>query len=145
MARPIIAIAVLAAATLALSGCNVLAPTRDTEGGIIGEVMMPSTDAWVGDCFTFVDGSNLAYATVSPCTEPHTHIVIGTGTLSDQRVTYFGTLQIAVLKACETRFELYQGAQETEFVPEYIVSNKKDREGREITHYSCLVKSSAPA
>ncbi len=142
MARPIIAVATLVAATLALSGCNVLAPTRDTEGGIIGEVMMPSTEAWIGDCFTFVDGSNLAFATVRPCSEEHTHVVIGTGTLAPERIARFQTLQIAVIDACKDSVELYQETREDELTPEYIVSNKKERDGREVMHYSCLVKNS---
>ena len=142
MARPIIVVATLVAATLALSGCNVLAPTRDTEGGIIGEVMMPSTEAWIGDCFTFVDGSNLAYATVAPCAEPHTHVVISTGTLTPERIARFQTLQIAVIDACKDSIELYQETREDEVTPEYIVSNKKERDGREVMHYSCLAKNS---
>jgi hypothetical protein len=141
VARPIIVLATLVAATLALSGCDVLAPTRDTAGGIIGAVEMPSTDAWVGDCFTFVEGSNLAYATVVPCTDPHTYLVIGTGTLTERRIAYFDSLQIAVLTACKDRLGLYAAQQETDPIPEYIVSKKKRRDGREVTHYSCLVKS----
>jgi hypothetical protein len=140
--RPLIVLTVLVAATLSLSGCDVLAPTRDAEGGIIGAVQMPSTDAWVGDCFTFIDGSNLAYATVVPCSEPHTHVVVGTGTLSDRRIQFFDGLQLAVISACKDRLELYAAQQDAEQEPEYIVSKKKDRTGREITRYSCLVKSS---
>jgi hypothetical protein len=142
VARPHFAIAALVAVTLGLSGCSLLAPTRDTEGGIIGEVMMPSIEALVGDCFTFVDGSNLAYATVVQCSEPHTHLVIGSGTLSARRLEYFKTLQIAVLNACKDRFEIYQAGQEHELTPEYIAATKKERGGLEVVHYSCLVKSS---
>ena len=142
MVRPIIAVATVVAAALALSGCSFLAPTRDTDGGIVGEVKMPSTEAWVGDCFTFVDGSNLAYATVVPCTEPHTHRVIGTGTLNELRIARFDSLQIAVLEVCKDRLEIYQAAQEGEVSPEYIASKKTERDGREVTHYSCLVKDS---
>ena len=139
--RPVIAIAALVAATLALSGCSVLAPTRDTEGGIVGAVRMPSTDAWVGDCFSFVDGSNLSYATVVPCTEPHTHVVIGRGTMSERRIAYFETLQVAVLTACKDRFEVYQSEHEEELTPEYIVARETERDGSQVTRYSCLVKA----
>jgi hypothetical protein len=142
VARPVIALAALIAATLALSGCNVLAPTRDAQGGIVGAVRMPSTDAWVGDCFTFVEGSSLAYATVTPCSEPHTHVVIGRGIMSEKRITLFETLQVAVLTACRDRFEVYQSEHEAKLTPEYIVSKKTERDGREVTRYSCLVKSS---
>ena len=89
MRRPAITLAVIIIATLSLSGCDVLAPTRDADGAIIGAVEMPSTDAWVGDCFSFVDNSNLAYATVVPCSEPHTHVVIGRGTFTPQRIAHF--------------------------------------------------------
>lgn len=141
MRRPAIALASIVIATLSLSGCNVLAPTRDTDGKIVRAVQMPSTDAWVDDCFSFVDGSNLAYATVVPCSEPHTHVVIGTGTLTEKRIAYFNDLQIAVLTACKDRFELYQATQEQKLTPEYIVSKKTEHDGREVTHYSCLVKN----
>jgi hypothetical protein len=138
--RPAIALATIIVATLSLSGCDVLAPTRDSDGRILRAVEMPSTEAWVGDCFTFVDNSSLAYATVVPCSDPHTHVVIGRGTLSAQRIAYFNDLQIAVLTACKDRFDLYQTTQELELTPEYIVSDKAEHDGRTVTHYSCLVK-----
>ncbi|MBU1586796.1 MAG: hypothetical protein KKH51_02480 [Actinobacteria bacterium] len=141
MRRPAITLAMIIIATLSLSGCDVLAPTRDADGKIVGAVEMPSTDAWVGDCFSFVDNSNLAYATVVPCSEPHTHVVIGRGTFTPQRIAHFESLQIAVLTACKDRFELYQATQEQELTPEYIVSDKKEHDGRVVTHYSCLVKN----
>lgn len=143
MPRAAFVAAALVAATVALSGCSFLGPTRDTDGGIIGAVKMPSTEAWVGDCFSFVEGSNLAYATVVPCTEPHTHRVIGTGTLTDPRIARFESLQIAVLETCKVRLDIYQGMHEGEVSPEYIASRKTERDGREVTHYSCLVKDSA--
>ncbi|MBN9240261.1 MAG: hypothetical protein BGO97_11145 [Micrococcales bacterium 70-64] len=142
MRRPALAVAMIAIATLSLSACDVLAPTRDTEGRIVKATQMPSTDAWVGDCFTFIDGSQLAWATVVPCDEPHTHVVIGTGTLSEKRKTAFDSLQLAVLSACKDRYELYQAVQGAKFEAEYIVSDKTDHEGVTTTHYSCLVKSS---
>lgn len=128
-------------ATLALSGCGILAPTRDADGKIIKATQMPSTDAWVGDCFTFVDGSSLAVATVLPCSEPHTHVVIGRGTLTQKRIDYFETLQIAVLTACKDRINAYAAGRETEPVPEYIVSTTTNPDGSEVLQYSCLVKS----
>ncbi|CAN5269204.1 hypothetical protein BH09ACT5_BH09ACT5_15420 [soil metagenome] len=141
MVRPVIALAAAVTTALVLSGCSILAPTRDADSRIIGDVQMPSTEAWVGDCFTFVDGSSLSWATVAPCSEPHTHVVIGKGIMSQRRIDYFGTLQVAVITACTDRFAVYQSEHEEELAPEYIVSTQKERDGREAVHYSCLAKS----
>lgn len=142
--RPLIAVATAVVASLALSGCDVLAPTRDAQGQIIGAVSMPSVDAREGDCFSFVENSNLAYATVVPCTEPHTHLVVGRGTLTQKRIDHFESLQIAVLAACKDRISLYGSENGIEPEPEYIVGKKKSVDGVETLHYSCLVKNSAP-
>lgn len=141
MRRPILVLAMIVTAALSLSGCSVLAPTRDADGTIITATRMPSIDAWVGDCFSFVEGSDLAFATVVPCAEPHTHIVIGTGTLSQKRIDHFESLQIAVLTACKDRVSLYAAQQGLDPAPEYIVSNKTRPNGSETMHYSCLVKA----
>ena len=147
MRRPLLVLATVVAATLALSGCDVLAPTRDADGKIVKALEMPSIEAWVGDCFTFVDGSNLALATVVPCADPHTHIVVGRGTLTQKRIDYFETLQLAVISACKDRITLYIGQQideqEDEPQPEYIVSTETSPEGVSTMHYSCLVTNSA--
>ena len=140
--RPLIAVATAVVAALALSGCDVLAPTRDADGQIIGSVAMPSVDAWVGDCFSFVENSNLAYANVVPCSEPHTHLVVGRGALTQKRIDHFASLQIAVLTACNDRISLYGSENGIEPEPEYIVSNKTSAEGVQTMHYSCLVKDS---
>ena len=143
MRRAIIALATVVATTLALSGCDVLAPTRDADGKIVKALQMPSTEAWVGDCFTFVDGSNLALATVVPCSAPHTHVVVGKGTLTQKRIDYFETLQLAVISACRDRINLYSADRDDDPQPEYIVSNETSPEGVETMHYSCLVTNSA--
>lgn len=142
--RPLIVVATVVAAALALSGCSILAPTRDADGNVVAALPMPSVDAWVGDCFTFIDGSNLAYATVVPCADPHTHLVIGRGTLTQKRIDYFETLQIAVLTACKDRVEVYGSEKGIDPEPEYIVGTKTSVEGVKTLHYSCLVKDSAP-
>ena len=142
MRRPIIVLATVVATTLALSGCDVLAPTRDADGKIVKALEMPSTDAWVGDCFTFVDGSSLALATVVPCTEAHAYVVVGRGTLTQKRIDYFQTLQLAVISACKDRIGLYGSQQGTDPEPEYIVSSKSAPDGTTTMHYSCLVKDS---
>ena len=142
LVRPVIVLAAMLATTLALSGCDVLAPTRDSDGKIIKATQMPSTDAWVDDCFSFVDGSNLALATVVPCSDPHTHVVIGRGTLTQRRIDYFETLQLAVISACKDRVSIYGSQQGVDPEPEYIVSSKSAPDGATTMYYSCLVKDS---
>jgi len=133
----VVSIAVMVAVTLSLAGCDVLAPTRDADGLIIKDTPMPSTDAWVGDCFSFVEGSNLSYATVVPCAQPHTHVVIGKGTLTEAKMALFESLQIAVIESCKRTFENYVEEQGTEPTPQYIVSREK-KPGGEVVNYSCL-------
>ena len=142
MRRPFFVLATVLATTLVLSGCDVLAPTRDVDGKIVKALEMPSIDAWVGDCFTFVDGSNLALATVVPCSDPHTHVVIGRGTLTQRRIDYFETLQVAVISACKDRVSIYGSQQGVDPEPEYIVSSKSAPDGATTMYYSCLVKDS---
>ena len=137
MRRPVLVLAVAIVATLALSGCDVLAPTRNADGTVVKSQLMPSTDAWVGDCFSFVDGSNLSLATVVPCTDAHSHIVIGKGALSTAKISLFESLQVAVISSCEPVFSSWAQEQGTEATPEYIVS-KEDKPGGEVTNYSCL-------
>ena len=137
MRRPVLVLAVAIVATLALSGCDVLAPTRNADGTVVKSQLMPSTDAWVGDCFSFVEGSNLSYATVVPCAQPHTHVVIGKGTLTEAKIALFESLQIAVIESCKRTFENYVEEQGTEPTPQYIVSREK-KPGGEVVNYSCL-------
>lgn len=144
MRRPAIVLATLIVATLALSGCDVLAPTRDTSGNITMATEMPSTDARVKDCFTFVDGSDLAYATVLPCTEAHTHVVIARGTITQAKIAEFESLQIALITRCQPAVDAYLTEQDDDGTPEYIVSTKRKPNGNEVTNYSCLMKSAAP-
>jgi hypothetical protein len=137
-ARPLLVLATVVAATLALSGCNVLAPTRNSDGTIITATAMPSTDAWVGDCFTFIDNSNFAYATVVPCTEAHDYVVIGKGVLSDARLARFESLQLAVIALCQSTFDAYAKDLDPEPEPKYIAARDTKPDGTEMTNYSCL-------
>ena len=141
-ARSLLVLAAMVAASLALSGCNVLAPTRDADGKIIAATPMPSTDAWVGDCFTFVDNSNFAYATVAPCSESHEYVVIGKGVLSDARLARFESLQLAVIALCQSTFDAYAKDLDPEPEPKYIAARDTKPDGTEITNYSCLATDS---
>ena len=142
--RPLLVLATAVAATLVLSGCDVLAPTRDVDGAIVKATQMPSTDAWVGDCFTFVENSNFSYATVVPCAEAHTYVVIGRGTLSDRRIARFESLQIALIQLCTSTFDAFAKDRDPEPEPQYIVARKTSPDGTELAHYSCLATDSAP-
>ena len=137
MRRPVSVLSVVIVATLALTGCTVLAPTRNADGTIVKALLMPSTDAWVGDCFSFVPDSSLSLATVVPCDEQHSHVVIGKGTLSTAKISLFESLQIAVISSCQPIFDEWAEEQGTQPQPEYIVS-KEEKPGGEVTSYSCL-------
>ena len=142
MRRPVSVLSVVIVATLALTGCSVLAPTRNADGTIVKALLMPSTDAWVGDCFSFVPDSNLSLATVVPCAEEHSHVVIGKGTLSTAKISLFESLQIAVISSCQPIFDEWAEEQGTQPQPEYIVS-KEEKPGGEVTNYSCLATEGA--
>ncbi|MBX3098891.1 MAG: septum formation family protein [Salinibacterium sp.] len=141
--RPTALLATAIVAALSLSGCNVLAPTRDAAGLIVGEVQMPSTDAWVGDCFNFVENSNFSYATVVPCTEQHSYVVIGKGTLSDRRIARFDNIQVALIQLCQSTFDAYAADKNPAPEPQYIVARNTLPDGSEITNYSCLATDAA--
>lgn len=138
----VVAIAAIVGVTLLLAGCDVLAPTRNADGTIVKATAMPSTEAWVGDCFSFVDGSNLAYATVVPCDVAHTHVVIAKGTLSKAKLALYESLQIAVITVCQKPFDAYIEGRDPEPTPEYIVSTES-KPGGEVTNYSCLATDAA--
>src|SRR6188474_1970929 len=80
--RTTVATVVGAAIALALAGCSllspaVLGPPRDADGRVTKPAEINSSTLEVGDCFTFVEGTNMA--TVTPCALEHTHIVIADG------------------------------------------------------------------
>jgi hypothetical protein len=127
-----------------LSGCGILEPTRDVDGNIARPTVMPSPDVRIDDCFTFVDGTDLAYATVVPCSEPHAYIVIGQGKLSQTKVDLAGSLQVAVSDACERVFDAFTVDSPVGGKPgqEFIVS-QIEKPGGLVTYYSCLATDSA--
>jgi|GEM_PF-1789497 len=123
----------------AVSGCDVLAPTRDPTGAIVTATRMPSTDAWVGDCFSFVDGSTLAYAKVVPCSEVHTHVVLARGTVLASAIAVAGGMQAAVSHRCDPIFAAFVAASGEDTKPEQqsIVATVGESGGA-VTKYSCL-------
>jgi hypothetical protein len=135
---------VVALATVGISGCGILEPTRDADGRIAKPTVMPSPDVRVDDCFTFVDGTELAFANVVPCDEPHSYIVIGQGTLSETKVDLAGSLQVAVNNACEPVFDEFTAGSPPGGKPdqEFIVSQVQ-KPGGLVTHYSCLATDRA--
>jgi len=130
------------ASTLALTGCNAVAPTRDADGRVVATISMPSTEMVVGDCFSFVDGSNHAMASVTPCAEEHSYIVIGQGSLTEQAVTDAGSMQNAVSAACTEPFGTFVATvtEGTKPEQEFIVSKPEDSKA---TNYSCLATDTA--
>ena len=142
MATPVRALLGLAAAALLLSGCSLLEPTRDADGRIVKATVMPSIEATVGDCFSFVDPADLATATVVPCTDDHTHRVIGTGRLTTAQVDEFGGLENAVNVECETVFEtaVANTAEGPDPDQIFIVADETGRDADpDVTLYSCIV------
>jgi len=139
LARSALAVAALVVATLALSGCDVLEPTRDAEGHIVKPTSMASTDAWVGDCFSFVENSNLAYVSVVPCADAHSHVVVSRGKLSATKVELAGGVENAVRTVCDSAFTLYEASLGEDADPEQssIVSTK-NKAGGVVTYYSCI-------
>ena len=133
------AIVALLTAAVVMSGCGILEPTRDADGLIVRPTVMPSPDVLVGDCFSFVDGSELAYARVVPCTDPHSHIVFKKGTLSESTVSLTGSTQAAVDTACEAAFDAFIDSRPGRPKPEqeFIVSQEQ-KPGGLVTYYSCL-------
>ena len=103
-----------------------------------------STELLVGDCFSFIEGSNMARATVVPCDAEHTYLVIGQGTLNEDDIDAAGGLQNAVSVACASPFETYlataaEGAKPTQ---EFVVSTTEE-DGVQVTRYSCVTTDSA--
>ena len=130
----------IVAATAILSGCGILEPTRNTEGGITKPTVMPTVEAWVGDCFSFVENSGLAYVTVLPCADEHTHIVMGRGSFTDRRLELAGGIDAAVGAACEVIYAEFISADEGRGEPEKqsIVARKPP--GATETRYSCVAE-----
>lgn len=130
-----------AAGILLLSGCSLLTigPARDANGRVSEPAEINSSNLLDGDCFSFIDGTNLAKSTVVPCAQEHALVVIGTGELDDAAVTSAGGLQNAVSAACDEPFDTFKASAPKGAKPElqFIVSTD-ERDGAEFTKYSCV-------
>lgn len=139
----IVATAVLAA----LAGCSLLYPelARDDNGQVLEPSIIGSTDLLVGDCFSFVDGSNLSEAEVAPCTTAHTHIVIGKGELAKAEISEAGGLQNAVSSSCAETFSEFKETVADGVRPdqEFIVSERTTEDDVLMTDYACIATDAA--
>jgi hypothetical protein len=138
------AAAVVLISALALTACSTLfGPPRDEQGRVTETTEVGSTTLLVGDCFSFVDGTNLAKSSLTPCSEPHTHIVIGLGDLTTKKIDEAGGLQNAVSASCAEVFATFKEAavEGTKPEQEFIVSTSVEDEV-ETTHYKCVATDS---
>lgn len=130
---------VIACGVTTLAGCSLFGPDRDENGRVTTPTEIDSTTLLRGDCFSFVDGTELARATVTPCLRPHTYLVIGAGTLGTSEVDKAGGLQNAVSAACTPSFEAYKNRAPDGAKPEqqFIVS-PQETDGKQFTLYLCV-------
>jgi len=131
---------------LFLSGCaGLMGPARDADGRVTGTTEINSIELVNGDCFSFVDGTSNARASVTPCASAHTHIVIGSGDLTTAAIDEAGSLQNAVSSSCAEGFEAYKAAaaEGTKPAQEFVVA-EVERDGKPVTAYLC-VATDAPA
>lgn len=147
-ARATTATFIAVAALAALSGCSLLSPEipRDDSGQVLEPTVIGSTELLVNDCFTFVEGSNLSEAEVTPCTADHTHVVIGKGELDKGTITEAGGLQNAVSSACSDTFSAFKetvadGAARPD--QEFIISEHSTDDGALMTDYACIATDAA--
>jgi len=138
---------VAATAIVVLAGCSLLSPEipRDDNGQVLEPTVVGSTELLVDDCFTFVDGTNLSEAEVTPCTLEHTHIVIGKGELGKAAIAEAGGLQNAVSSACSETFSEFKETVADGIRPdqEFIVSEHRNADDVLITAYSCIATDTA--
>jgi hypothetical protein len=132
------ALALIVSAAL-LSSCSLLGPSRDADGRVTGTSEINSTALLVGDCFSFVEGTDLARASLTPCSEVHTYVVIGMGELTTPQIDQAGSLQNAVSASCSEVFTTFKEAADDGVRPEqeFIVS-VSEKEGEQITSYHCV-------
>lgn len=138
------AVAVLAVTTL--SGCSLLGlggPERGSDGRVTAASEIDSTTLLRGDCFSFVEGTDLARADVMPCSDPHDYVVIGDGTLTASEVATAGGMQNAVSVACTKPFESFKKRAPAGSKPEqqFIVS-PQEKDGKAFTLYLCVATNS---
>lgn len=135
------------AAIVALAGCSLLSPEipRDDNGQVLEPTVIGSTQLLVDDCFTFVEGSNLSEAEVTPCAAEHTHIVIGKGELTKSTISEAGGLQNAVSSACSETFAAFKETVAEGVRPdqEFIISERTTDDGALMTDYACIATDSA--
>lgn len=142
--RTLLALAALVASGSLLAGCSLFGPARDADGRVTDTSVIGSTDLLVGDCFSFVEGSENSEAEVTPCENEHSYIVIGEGTLSASAVDEAGSLQNAVSVACADPFTEFKAAATDGSKPEqeFIVSTRQE-DGKEVTTYHCVATDAA--
>jgi hypothetical protein len=137
--RTALALVALITTTVALSACSLLGPSRDSNGRVTATSEVDSPTLLVGDCFTFVDGTNNARATLTPCAKDHAYLVIGSGTLGTSEIDKDGGVQNAVSTACSTDFDAFKAEAPTGSKPEqqFVVSTA-DKDGKQVTLYLCV-------
>ena len=135
---------VSAAALLLLSGCSLLGPTRGEDGRYTEPVEINSADLAEGDCFTFLEGTNLSKSTVVPCADAHEYKVIGEGTLDAAAIDSAGGKQNAVNAACDEPFAAFKETVAEGVKPEQqFITAQVVVEEVELTKYSCLATDAA--
>ena len=133
-----------AAALLLLSGCSLLGPTRGEDGRFADTVEINSADLAEGDCFTFLEGTNLSKSTVVPCEEAHEFKVIGEGTLDAAAIDSAGGKQNAVNAACDEPFATFKETVAEGVKPEQqFITTTVEVDEVELTKYSCLATDAA--
>ena len=136
-------VATVLLALAGLSACSLLGPSRDSDGRVTATTEINSTALLVGDCFSFVDGSNLGRADVTPCAKQHTYIVIGSGNLTDAQVQKDNGVQDAVSVACSADFEKFKAAAAAGTKPkEQFVVSTSEKDGKQVTLYLCVATDS---
>lgn len=143
--RSAVALLVGVATIATLAGCTALfGPPRDADGRVTETTTIRSTTLLEGDCFSFVEGTDLAEVDVTPCAQPHTYIVIGQGELTDAQISADGGLQNAVSASCAEDFAAFKEAAAEGVRPEqeFIVSTT-ERDGESITLYLCVATDAA--
>jgi len=144
--RHTLTIGLVAATALALAACGLLGPSRGDDGRVTETSVIPSKTLLVGDCFTFVDGSDHAQSTVTPCSQDHAYIVIGQGDLSAAEISTAGSLQVAVSGACSDVFAQFKAAAAEGTKPEQeFIVNVETKDGVDTTHYSCVATDAVAA
>ena len=141
-----IAALAVGASILLTSGCSLFPPTRDANGNFAEPTVINSSDLLTGDCFSFVDNTNLTKSTVVECSADHSFVVIDQGELDAATVDAAGGLQNAVNVACDEPFSEFKAAAADGVKPEQqFLTSEVERDGATLTKYSCLATDAAPA